>query len=135
MRVVSLVPSLTEAVAVTLPCGVSNVISPPSGSRPTSRWSNATRTFGSAAAASSSALFSAPRLIELIARSPEPLYDWNSGSPSTGWIMRPRIGSASAITSSSRPMRRSASRPRSDSARLIERPRSTVPVRGAGRRS
>ena len=50
-------------------------------------------------------------------------------------IIRPRIGRASAMTGPSRSMRRSASRPRSEIARLIDRPRSGVLARGSGRRS
>jgi len=45
------------------------------------------------------------------------------------------IGRAGAITSSTRSIRRSASSPRSDRARLMDRPRSMEPIRGSERRS
>ena len=73
--------------------------------------------------------------MELIARSPEAEYDWKVRVESVPCIMRPCMGRAGAMTVSTRSMRRSASRPRSDSARLIDRPRSAAVARGSGRRS
>jgi hypothetical protein len=66
------------------PDGVSKVIAPVNGSSPASRCSKCTFTSGASAAASSSALFSAPRLIELIARSPSALYGWKPGARAPG---------------------------------------------------
>ncbi|GAA3420386.1 hypothetical protein GCM10018952_63310 [Streptosporangium vulgare] len=78
---------------------------------------------------------SSERLMELIARCPPALYGWKPSVPSGACIIRPGIGSAAFSTVSSRPILRSASIPRSEIARLIERPRSGAASRGSGLRS
>ena len=79
--------------------------------------------------------FAIEGLLEAALLYPDAEYAWKSSSPAIGWIIRPFIGSASAMTWSTRPIRRNASSPRSEIARLIDRPRSTCATRGSGRRS